>query len=54
MLERKQLKGDDSIDYAILLAILAVIMSITVAYPVSYNPTRTQLSALLYGSEEFS
>lgn len=41
VLERNKLKGDDNIDYAILLAIVAVIMSITVAYPVSYNPTRT-------------
>ena len=53
-MERDHIKGDDNIDYAILLAILSVIMSITVAYPVSYNPTRTQLGALLYGSEEFS
>ena len=41
VLERDHIKGDDRIDYAILLAIIAVIMSITVAYPVSYNPTRT-------------
>jgi uncharacterized protein (UPF0333 family) len=34
-------KGDTKTDYAILLAILAVIMSITVAFPVSFNPTRT-------------
>ena len=41
VLERDHIKGDTKTDYAILLAILAVIMSITVAFPVSFNPTRT-------------
>ena len=54
VLERDPLKGDSKTDYAILLAILAVISSITVAFPVSFNPTRTQLSSLLYGTEEYT
>ena len=41
VLERNPLKGDTRTDYAVLLAILAVVLSITVAFPVSFNPTRT-------------
>jgi hypothetical protein len=44
VLERDHLKGNTTPDYAILLAIVAVIGSILVAFPVSFNPTRTQLS----------
>lgn len=41
VLERDKLPGDNNTDYAILLAIIAVIGSILVAFPVSFNPTRT-------------
>ena len=40
VLERERLPGHDSPDYAVLIAIIAVIGSILVAFPVSFNPTR--------------
>ena len=39
VLEREQ-PDPEKIDYAGLIAILAVICSILVAFPVSFNPTR--------------
>lgn len=53
VLERKRLPGKGK-DYAILIAIMAVVFSILVAFPVCYNPTRQQLARLLLHTDEYS
>ena len=40
VLERPALNEDDGPDYPILVAIVAVICSILVAFPVNFNPFR--------------
>lgn len=52
VLERQRL--GDSIDVAILVAILLVIGSILIAFPVAFNPFRQQFFVLFYGRNEFS
>lgn len=54
VLERDRINGDTRTDYAILIAIIAIIVCVVVAYPVSYNPTRTQIASLVFGRETFS
>ena len=45
---------DGKADYACLVAIFGVLISIQVAYPCGYNPARAQMCLMLYGTEEFS
>ena len=51
VLERDTYNGTD---YAALVGIIGVVISITVAYPCAYNPARQQIINVLYGKEEFS
>ena len=53
VLERDQ-PDKDKVDYAGLIAILAVICSILVAFPVSFNPTRQQFTMLVLKKETFT
>lgn len=51
VLERETYNGTD---YAALVAIVGVVISITVAVPMAYNPARAQLISVMYGKDEFS
>ena len=53
MLERKTLPGRGP-DYPILVAILAVITCIIVAYPVNFHPVREHFFTSVYGRTTFS
>lgn len=54
VLERKQLKGDDGPDIPILIAIVLVIGSILVAFPVAYNPFRQQFTIIFFKADTFT
>ena len=51
VLERKA--KDNSKDIAGVIGVVGVVVSIFVAFPCAYNPTRSQLCMLMFGKEEF-
>lgn len=51
VLERQTFNGTD---YAALIGIIGVIISISVAFPCAYNPARAQVVNMIYGKDEFS
>ena len=54
VLERPALHADDGPDYPILIAIVAVICSILVAFPVNFNPFRLQFCQAVLHQESFT
>ena len=54
VLERPKLNDDDPPDIPILIAIITVIGSILVAFPVNYNPFRLQFTQVFLKQETFT